>query len=69
MPDEKISKAHLPVDRIIEEDKKIFTPLENISELAPGHIHSSLIGADATLKAADAGINKMGKVNFQTNKE
>ena len=69
LPDAKISKAHLPVDRIIEEDKKIFTPLENISELAPGHIHSSLIGADATLKAADAGINKMGKVSFQTNKE
>ena len=69
LPDAKISKAHLPVDRIIEKDKKIFTPLENISELAPGHIHSSLIGADATLKAADAGINKMGKVNFQTNKE
>ena len=69
LPDAKMSKAHLPVDRIIEEDKKIFTPLENISELAPGHIHSSLIGADATLKAADAGINKMGKVNFQTNKE
>lgn len=69
LPDAKISKAHLPVYRIIEKDKKIFTPLENISELAPGHIHSSLIGADATLKAADAGINKMGKVNFQTNKE
>ena len=69
LPDAKISKAHLPVDRIIEKDRKIFTPLENISELAPGHIHSSLIGADATLKAADAGINKMGKVNFQTNKE
>lgn len=69
LPDAKISKAHLPVDRIIEKDKKIFTPLENISELAPGHILSSLIGADAILKAADAGINKMGKVNFQTNKE
>ena len=69
LPDAKISKAHLPVDRIIEKDKKIFTPLENISELAPGHIHSSLIGADATLKAADAGINKVGKVSFQTNKD
>ena len=69
LPDAKISKAHLPVDRIIEKDKKIFTPLENISELAPGPIHSSLIGADATLKAADAGINKIGKTNFQTNKE
>lgn len=69
LPDAKISNAHLPVDRIIEKDKKIFTPLENIRELAPGPIHSSLIGADATLKAADAGINKMGKINFQTNKE
>lgn len=69
LPDAKISNAHLPVDRIIEKDKKIFTPLENVRELAPGPIHSSLIGADATLKAADAGINKMGKINFQTNKE
>jgi hypothetical protein len=69
LPDAKISNAHLPVDRIIEKEKKMSTPLENIRELAPGPIHSSLIGADATLKAADAGINKMGKINFQTNKE
>ena len=69
LPDAKMSNAHLPVDRIIEKEKKISTPLENIRELAPGPIHSSLIGADATLKAADAGINKMGKINFQTNKE
>lgn len=69
LPDAKISNAHLPVDRIIEKEKKMFTPLENIRELAPGPIHSSLIGADAILKAADAGINKMGKINFQTNKE
>lgn len=69
LPDAKISNAHLPVDRIIEKEKKMFTPLEKIRELAPGPIHSSLIGADATLKAADAGINKMGKINFQTNKE
>ena len=69
LPDAKMSNAHLPVDRIIEKDKKMSTPLENIRELAPGPIHSSLIGADATLKAADAGINKMGKINFQTNKE
>lgn len=69
LPDAKISNAHLPVDRIIEKEKKMFTPLEKIRELAPGPIHSSLIGADATLKAADAGINKMGKTNFQTNKE
>ena len=68
LPDARISHAHLNPGRIgeLKEGKNV---LENISELAPGHIHSSLIGADATLKAADAGINKMGKVNFQTNKE
>lgn len=69
LPDAKMSNAHLPVDRIIEKDKKMSTPLENIRKLEPGPIHSILIGADATLKAADAGINKMGKINFQTNKE
>lgn len=60
LPDAKMSKAHLPVNRVIEKDKKIFTPLENIRE---GPTHLSLI------KAADAGINKTVKVNFQTNKE
>lgn len=68
LPDAKISKAHLPVDRIIEKDKKIFTPLENISELAPGPIHSSLIGADVTLKAADA-LNDSIKSKLKPNKE
>ena len=69
LPDAKISNAHLPVDRIIEKDMKMSTPLENISELKPGRIHSSLLGADATTKVADAAINKAGKINFQTNKE
>ena len=69
LPDAKISNAHLPVDRIIEKDMKMSTPLENIRELKPGRIHSSLLGADLTAKAADASINKAGKINFQTNKE
>ena len=69
LPDAKISNAHLPVDRIIEKDVKMSTPLENIRELKPGRIHSSLLGADATAKVADAAINKAGKINFQTNKE
>ena len=70
LPDAKISNAHLPVDRIIEKEKKISTPLlENISKLKPDRIHSSLIGIDLTAKAADAGVNKNGKMNFQTNKE
>ena len=69
LPDAKISNAHLPVDRIIEKEMKMSTPLENIRELKPGRIHSSLLGADATAKVADASVNKAGKINFQTNKE
>ena len=68
LPDAKISKAHLNPDRIkeLKEGKNV---LENISELKPGRIHSSLLGADAATKIADAGVNKAGKINFQTNKE
>ena len=67
LPDAKISNAHLPVDRIIEKDKKISTPLfENIRELAPGKIHSSLIGADATMKVGDAAMNEVLKPNLQS---
>ena len=70
LPDAKISNAHLPVDRIIEKEKKISTPLENIREnireLAPGKIHSGLIGADATMKVGDAAINEVLKPNLQS---
>ena len=69
LPDAKISNAHLPVDRIIEKEKKISTPLENIREFKPGKVGSGIIGGDLTIKAADAGINKVAKTNFQTNKE
>ena len=68
--DAKISNAHLPVDRIIEKEKKISTPLENIREnireLAPGNIHSGLIGADATMKAADTAINDVLRPKLQS---
>ena len=70
LPDAKISNAHLPVDRIIEKEKKISTPIknirENIRELAPGRIHSGLIGADATAKLADVAINDVLKPNLQS---
>ena len=69
LPDAKISNAHLPVDRIIEKEKKISTPLENLSEFKPGKVGSGFIGGDIAIKAGDASINKAGKVNFQTNKE
>ena len=66
LPDAKISNAHLPVDRIIEKEKKISTPLENIRELAPGRIHSSILGADATMKVADAAMNEVLKPTLQS---
>lgn len=67
LPDAKISNAHLPVDRIIEKEKNISTPLlENIRELAPGKIHSGLIGADATAKVGDAAINDVLKPTLQS---
>ena len=67
LPDAKISNAHLPVDRIIEKEKKISTPLlENIRELAPGKIHSGLIGADATMKVGDAAINDVLRPKLQS---
>lgn len=71
LPDAKMSNAHLPVDRIIEKEKKVSTPLfenirENIRELAPGSIHSGLIGADATMKVGDAAINEVLKPNLQS---
>ena len=68
LPDAGISHAYLKPYRI-EELKEGKNILENISELKPGRIHSSLLGADAAMKVADAGVNKAGKINFQTNKE
>ena len=66
LPDAKISNSHLPVDRIIEKEKKISTPLENIRELKPGRIHSSILGADATMKVADAAMNEVLKPKVQS---
>ena len=68
LPDARISHAHLNPGRIedLKEGKNV---LENIRELKPGRIHSGFIGADITAKAADASVNKAGKINFQTNKE
>ena len=68
LPDAGISHAYLKPYRI-EELKEGKNTLENISELKPGRIHSSLLGADAAMKVADASVNKAGKINFQTNKE
>lgn len=66
LPDAKISNAHLPVDRIIEKEKKISTPLENIRELAPGKVGSGFIGGDLTMKVGDAAINEVLKPKVQS---
>ena len=68
LPDAKISHSYLNPDRI-KELKEGKNTLESISELKPGRIHAGILGADAATKLADAGVNKAGKINFQTNKE
>ena len=68
LPDARISHAYLKPYRI-EELKEGKNTLENISELKPGRIHAGIIGADAAMKAVDAGINKAGKTMFKTNNE
>lgn len=68
--DRSISFSHLNADRIL---KGIPKEKQNIVKdvLFEGvkGLRAPLTVADATLKAADASINKAGKINFQTNKE
>ena len=66
LPDAKISNAHLPVDRIIEKEKKISNPLENIRELAPDKKHSAFIGAGLNTKVGNAVINDVLRPKLQS---
>lgn len=66
LPDAKISNAHLPVDRIIEKEKKISTPLENLSEFKPDKVGSGIIGGDLAIKAGDAVINEGIKTKLRS---
>ena len=72
LPDAKISHSYLNPDRIedLKEGKNTLNTLENIRknirELAPGKIHSSILGADATAKVGDAAINDVLKPNLQS---
>ena len=72
LPDAKISHAYLNPDRIedLKEGKNTLNTLENIRknirELAPGKIHSSILGADATMKVADAAMNEVLKPKLQS---
>ena len=69
LPDAKISHAHLNPDRIedLKEGKNTLRNIrENIRELAPGKIHSSILGADATVKVGDAAMNEVLKPTLQS---
>ena len=72
LPDARISHAYLNPDRIgdLKEGKNTLNTLENIREsireLAPGRIHSSILGADATMKVADAAMNEVLKPKVQS---
>ena len=69
LPDAKISHAHLNPDRIkeLKEGKNTLRNIrENIRELAPGKIHSSLLGADAATKVGDAAINDVLRPKLQS---
>ena len=68
--DRRISLSHINPDRILKEipKEKQNVVKDILFEGAKG-LMEPLTVADATLKAADAGINKAAKINFQTNKE
>lgn len=68
--DRRISVSHLNPDRILQgiPKEKHNIVKDALFEGVKG-LKEPLTVADATLKAADAGLNKVGKTNFQTNKE
>ena len=67
--DRRISLSHINPDRILKEIPKEKQNIvkDILFEGAKG-LAEPLTVADATLKAADAGLNKAGKINFQTDK-
>lgn len=71
--DKSISFSHINADRILkgipkEKHNIVKDVLLRGAEGVKG-LGTPLAVADLTLKAADAGINKAAKINFQTNKE
>ena len=68
--DRSISLSHINPDRILKEIPKEKQNIvkDILFEGAKG-LGAPLTVADLTLKTADAGINKVAKTNFQTNKE
>ena len=71
--DKSASFSHLKVDRVLkgipkEKHNVVKDVSSNVIE-GTKSLGAPVPTALATLKAADAGINKAGKINFQTNKE
>lgn len=68
--DRRVSFSYINPDRILKgiPKEKHNIVKDALFEGVKG-LKEPLTVADATLKAADAGLNKVGKVNFQTNKE
>ena len=68
--DRRISVSHINPDRILKEiPKEKHNIVKDVLFEGVKGLGEPLTVADAALKAADAGLNKVGKVNFQTNKE
>ena len=71
--DKSASFSHINIDRILkgipkEKHNVVKDVLSDVIDVTKG-LGAPIPTAITTLKAADAGINKIGKVNFQTNKE
>ena len=71
--DKSASFSHINVDRILKgiPKEKHNAVKDALSDVIEGikSLGAPIPTAITTLKAADAGINKAGKINFQTNKE
>ena len=68
--DRRISVSHINPDRILKGiPKEKHNIVKDVLFEGVKGLGEPLTVADATLKAADAGLNKAAKINFQTNKE
>ena len=72
--DKSASFSHINVDRILkgipkEKHDVVKNVVKDVLFEGVKGLGTPLAVADLTIKGADAGINKAGKINFQTNKE
>lgn len=72
--DKSASFSHINVDRILkgipkEKHDVVKNVVKDVLFEGAKGLGAPLTVADLTIKGADAGLNKVGKVNFQTNKE